>query len=137
MRQQDKTILKIQIEQSIYQRIGSADLSDAAREIIKALAYACTFTGARKFSDIEMTSTDWNELADTLKLNELQRVVCSMPNYNPKYNRLFYILGCLARVYAARLNRPTTRQDYPQRRYTKAELRNVVTSIESMNADDL
>lgn len=128
MKSQDKNIVKTQVKSSIEHRIGS-DAFSAYAEIIDALAYACTFKNPRMFADMEMNDRTWQDFALSITTAELHTVSQSL-NYNPK-NRLFYILGCLTRVYSRRKS-SISKQDYAQRRYTKAELERHITKVEDL-----
>lgn len=128
MKSQDKNIVQIQVKSSIEHRIGT-DAFSAYAEIIDALAYACTFKNPRMFADMEMNELTWQDFASSITTAELQTVSQSL-NYNPR-NRLFYILGCLTRVYSRRKS-SVSKQDYAQRRYTRAELERHVTKIEDL-----
>lgn len=124
----DKKIVQKQVESNIRSRVGD-DAFAAYGEIIAALSYACTFKNPRRFADMEMNDRTWQDFALSITTAELHTVSQSL-NYNPK-NRLFYILGCLTRVYSRRKS-SISKQDYAQRRYTKAELERHITKVEDL-----
>lgn len=124
----DKNITQNYIKTSIEHRIGT-DAFSAYAEIIDALAYACTFKNPRMFADMEMNDRTWQDFASSITTAELQAVSKSL-NCNPR-NHLFYILGCLTRVYSRRKS-STLRQDYAQHQYTRAKLERRVTKIEDL-----
>ncbi len=124
----DKKIVQTQVESNIRSRVGD-DAFVAYGEIIAALSYACTFKNPRRFADMDMDGCKWQDLATTITAQELKTVnACLNCHAN---NRLFFILGCLTRVYSRRKS-AISKSDYPQRRYTKAELESVITSIDSL-----
>ena len=132
-----KRIIANQIKTKIINRLGSEACS-GSDEILNALAYACTFYAPRRFSDIEMDSQNWNELADTLTVVELMKVQDSLTRFRAGNNRLFYILGCFARVYGRRVSGSGMRRsDHRERHYTKSELDRIVRSIGSLSEADL
>lgn len=122
-----KTTEKL-IESNIRSRVGDEAFA-AYGEIIAALAYACTFINPRRFADMDMDGCKWQDLATTITAQELKTVnACLNCRAN---NRLFFILGCLTRVYSRRKS-AISKQNFVQRRYTKAELESVITSIDSL-----
>lgn len=124
----DKKIVQKQVESNIRSRVGD-DAFAAYGEIIAALSYACTFKSPRRFADMDMDGCKWQDLATTITAQELQTVnACLNCRAN---NRLFFILGCLTRVYSRRKS-AISKSDYPQRRYTKAELESVITKIDDL-----
>ena len=124
----DKKIVQKQVESNIRSRVGD-DAFAAYGEIIAALAYACTFKNPRRFADMDMDGCKWQDLATTITAQELQTVnACLNCRAN---NRLFFILGCLTRVYSRRKS-AISKQDFSQRRYTKAELESVITKIDDL-----
>lgn len=124
----DKKMVQKQVESNIRSRVGDEAFA-AYGEIIAALAYACTFKNPRRFADMDMNERTWQDLATTITTSELQTVnACLNCRAN---NRLFFILGCLTRVYSRRKS-AISKQNFVQRRYTKAELESVVTSIDSL-----
>lgn len=123
-----KKMVQTQVESNIRSRVGDEAFASYA-EIIAALAYACTFKNPRRFADMDMDGCKWQDLATTITAQELQTVnACLNCRAN---NRLFFILGCLTRVYSRRKS-AISKQDFSQRRYTKAELESVITSIDSL-----
>lgn len=124
----DKKIVQKQVESNIRSRVGDEAFASYA-EIIAALAYACTFKNPRRFADMDMDGCKWQDLATTITAQELQTVnACLNCRAN---NRLFFILGCLTRVYSRRKS-AISKQDFSQRRYTKAELESVITKIDDL-----
>ena len=88
------------IKSSIRSRVGDVAFSSNT-EIVGALAYACTFKSPRRFADMEMNERTWQDLAATITVLELDTVKESLTRFTHG-NRLFYILGCLTRVYSRR-----------------------------------
>lgn len=132
-----KQITIDQIKKNIVGRLGS-DACSHADETLNALAYACTFRATRRFADIEMDPQNWNDLADTLTVSELMRVQDSLVRFIPGKNRLFFILGCFARVYGRRVGRVGSRvSDHKERRYTKAELSRMARDLGTLSEADL
>lgn len=129
MNSQEKSIVKSQIKSSIQKRIGS-DAYSAYVEIVDVLAYACTFKNPRMFSSIEMNERTWQDLASSITVCELQSIAASLNKFKSN-NRIFYILGCLARTYARRKSSCSS-VDYTQRRYTKADFARVITPISEL-----
>ncbi len=124
----DKKIVQKQVESNIRSRVGDEAFA-AYGEIIAALSYACTFKNPRRFADMDMDGCKWQDLATTITAQELQTVnACLNCRAN---NRLFFILGCLTRVYSRRKS-AISKQDFSQRRYTKAELESVITKIDDL-----
>ncbi len=132
-----KRIIVNQIKNKITIRLGSEACS-GSDEILDALAYACTFYAPRRFSDIEMDARNWNELADTLTIVELMKVQDSLTRFRAGNNRLFYILGCFARVYGRRVSGSGMRRsDHRERHYTKSELDQIVRTQNAFSEADL
>lgn len=124
----NKKMVQKQVESNIRSRVGDEAFA-AYGEIIDALAYACTFKNPRRFVDMDMDGCKWQDLATTITAQELQTVnACLNCRAN---NRLFFILGCLTRVYSRRKS-AISKQDFSQRRYTKAELESVITKIDDL-----
>ena len=124
----DKKMVQKQVESNIRSRVGDEAFA-AYGEIISALAYACTFKNPRRFADMDMDGCKWQDLATTITAQELQTVnACLNCRAN---NRLFFILGCLTRVYSRRKS-AISKQNFSQRRYTKAELESVITKIDDL-----
>ena len=128
MRNDRKTTEKL-IESNIRSRVGDEAFASYA-EIIAALAYACTFKNPRRFADMDMDERTWQDLASSITVLELQNVASSLARFTSG-NRLFFILGCLTRTYSRRKSSVSS-SNFTQRRYTKAELESVVTSIDSL-----
>ncbi len=118
------------IKSSIRSRVGDVDFSSNA-EIIDALAYACTFKSPRRFSDMEMNEQSWQDLATTITVLELEQATDSLQRFTYG-NRLFYILGCLTRIYSRRKSTTAHAQQFRERHYTKAELARTVTRPEEL-----
>jgi|GEM_PF-1465088 len=117
------------IKSSIRSRVGDVDFSSNA-EIIDALAYACTFSSPRRFADMEMNEQSWQDLAATVTVLELEQATDSLQRFTYG-NRLFYILGCLTRIYSRRKSTSSTK-NFRERHYTKAELARTVTRPEEL-----
>ncbi len=134
-----KRIIVNQIKSKIVNRIGSSEACRIADAPLSALAYACTFNYPRRFSDIDMSPQDWSELADTLTVAELLNVQDSLVRFRPGNNKLFYMLGCFARVYARRTTgKPNNRiTDHKERRYSRAELQAIVRNAGTFKETDL
>lgn len=113
------------IKSSIRSRVGDVAFSSNT-EIVGALAYACTFKSPRRFADMEMNERMWQDLAATITVLELDTVKESLTRFTHG-NRLFYILGCLTRVYSRRKSTLSTTSNFQERRYTKAELARAIT----------
>lgn len=99
---ENKKLMKSQVKNLIKERVGD-EVFCQNTEFIDALAYACTFSSSRNFSDKNMTSTDWYNIACNLTVDDLRSVQRGMNSYKPGKNsgsRLFYILGCFAHIYA-------------------------------------
>lgn len=128
--------IKNHIIKNIKSRLsGEVALPAATSEIINALAYACTFDTSRQFGAIDMTPMRWSELSDTLQVRELFEVADALERFElesgkPK-NRLFYILGILARIYGRR-QAARSAQNFIQRHYTIEELAAVATPIDTL-----
>ncbi len=118
------------IKSSIRSRVGDVAFSSNT-EIVGALAYACTFKSPRRFADMEMNERTWQDLAATITVLELDTVKESLTRFTHG-NRLFYILGCLTRVYSRRKSTLSTTSNFQERRYTKAELARTVTRPEDL-----
>ena len=117
------------IKSSIRSRVGDVAFSSNT-EIVGALAYACTFKSPRRFADMEMNERTWQDLAATITVLELDMVKESLTRFTHG-NRLFYILGCLTRVYSRRKSTSSTK-NFRERHYTKAELARTVTRPEDL-----
>lgn len=113
------------IKSSIRSRVGDVAFSSNT-EIVGALAYACTFKSPRRFADMEMNERTWQDLAATITVLELDTVKENLTRFTHG-NRLFYILGCLTRVYSRRKSTLSTTSNFQERRYTKAELARAIT----------
>ncbi len=124
----DKKIVQTQVESNIRSRVGDEAFA-AYGEIIAALAYACTFKNPRRFADMDMDGCKWQDLATTITAQELQTVNACL-NFHAN-NRLFFILGCLTRVYSRRKT-STFKSNFGRHRYTVAEIESVYTSIDSL-----
>lgn len=118
------------IKSSIRSRVGDVAFSSNT-EIVGALAYACTFKSPRRFADMEMNERTWQDLAATITVLELDTVKESLTRFTHG-NRLFYILGCLTRVYSRRKSTLSTTSNFQERRYTKAELARAITRPEDL-----
>lgn len=118
------------IKSSIRSRVGDVAFSSNT-EIVGALAYACTFKSPRRFADMEMNERTWQDLAATITVLELDTVKESLTRFTHG-NRLFYILGCLTRVYSRRKSTLSATSNFQERRYTKAELARVITRPEDL-----
>lgn len=118
------------IKSSIRRRIGDVAFSSKT-EIVNALAYACTFKSPRRFADMDMNERTWQDLAATITVLELDTVNESLTRFTHG-NRLFYILGCLTRVYSRRKSTSSTTSNFRERRYTNAELDRVVIRPEDL-----
>jgi len=118
------------IKSSIRSRVGDVAFSSNT-EIVGALAYACTFKSPRRFADMEMNERTWQDLAATITVLELDTVKESLTRFTHG-NRLFYILGCLTRVYSRRKSTSSTTSNFQERRYTKAELARAITHPEDL-----
>lgn len=117
------------IKSSIRSRVGDVAFSSNT-EIVGALAYACTFKSPRRFADMEMNERTWQDLAATITVLELDMVKESLTRFTHG-NRLFYILGCLTRIYSRRKSTSSTK-NFRERHYTKAELARTVTRPEDL-----
>lgn len=117
------------IKSSIRSRVGDVAFSSNT-EIVGALAYACTFKSPRRFADMEMNERTWQDLAATITVLELDMVKKSLTRFTHG-NRLFYILGCLTRIYSRRKSTSSTK-NFRERHYTKAELARTVTRPEDL-----
>ncbi len=124
------------VQAGIKERLGNSAYT-AHKEIIEALAYACTFHTPRRFSTIEMTGERWQDLASTLTIAELANVQNALHRFVPGKNRLFFILACYARIYGNRKTCPTYHANFQERHYTRAELASCITKIEDFNDEDL
>ncbi len=124
-----KTTTENSVKSSIRSRVGAVAFAENA-EIIGALAYACTFKSPRRFADMEMNGQSWQDLAATVTVLELDNVRESLSRFTTG-NRLFYILGCLTRVYSRRKSTSSTK-NFRERHYTKAELARTVTRAEEL-----
>ena len=118
------------IKSSIRSRVGDVAFSSNT-EIVGALAYACTFKSPRRFADMEMNERTWQDLAATITVLELDTVNESLIRFTHG-NRLFYILGCLTRVYSRRKSASSTTSNFRERRYTNAELDRAVIRPEDL-----
>ena len=125
-----KTTTENSVKSSIRSRVGDIAFS-SNDEIIGALAYACTFKSPRRFADLEMNEQSWQDLASTITVLELDNVHESLSRFTTG-NRLFYILGCLTRVYSRRKSTTAHAQQFHERHYTKAELSRAVTRPEDL-----
>lgn len=117
------------IKSSIRSRVGDVAFSSNT-EIVGALAYACTFKSPRRFADMEMNERTWQDLAATITVLELDTVKESLTRFTHG-NRLFYILGCLTRVYSRRKSTSQAPQ-FRECHYTKSELSRAVTRPEEL-----
>ena len=124
-----KTTTENSIKLCIRSRVGAVAFAENA-DIIGALAYACTFKSPRRFSDMEMNEQSWQDLATTITVLELNKVRESLSRFSAG-NRLFYILGCLTRVYSRRKSTSQAPQ-FRECHYTKSELSRAVTRPEEL-----
>lgn len=135
----EKQFLSKEIQKNIERRLG-CELCTIAREEVEALAYACTFHNARRFSNMVMDGREWNALADTLTPAELMNVHSATKKCRPGANRLFFILGCFARAYGGRVSSHHNsgyQPNFNERHYTKAELNSVVVNIDNLKYEDI
>ena len=132
-----KAIIINQIKSNIRNRLG-LNIAKVSDEVLFALANACTFKQPRRFTTVEMSSEDWNNLADTVTLSELMNVQQSLRRFTNKGNKLFYILACFARLYGSRFGScAASRSDHKERRYTKAEIQSITKRLDTFSDADL
>lgn len=140
--EEQRNLLKNTIKNQIIQRFGD-ELSYyyGADEVIDAIAYACTFTASRTLAGRKMTSKDWQKFADEVTLVDVYNVIKALTRFKGG-NRLFYILGCAARLYneAHPIERERRRSPYErtdEKIYTQSELRAIANSLGPLDPNDL
>lgn len=114
--------------------------TDEELEVLRALAYACTLQSPRRFGAEEMTSAKWRRLCGSIDSESLAAVARGVRAHaDGARNRLWYILGALAREYTAlvTLGGRNRSKNFDERRYSSADFERVITRIESLSEADL